>query len=202
MRKPILVVLGHYEDINSGFRASVEQWEPGVSKILICDGEEIPWAIDGWTVVDGDQPFQYGRNVNLGWRLSGTADVILCGDDIRFDSPFIDELQKTAYSDPTVGVATIQLHGQSPFVCGYFKRHVLDKVGEMDLRFTGYGHDDGDWCKRMEVAGYHTLCTEGIQARHGGGSTFYRRQREEGGETVQESCDRMKKLFDEKWEAK
>jgi len=78
-------------------------------------------------------------------KVTGHSDVVLCGDDIRFDSPFIDALQKAAYSDPTVGVSTIQLHGQSPFVCGYWKREVLDKVGEMDLQFTGYAYDDNDF---------------------------------------------------------
>jgi hypothetical protein len=199
MNRVRLVVLGHYEDINSGFRASVEHWEPGITKFLIRDGENIPWSIDGWAVIDGSLPFSYSRNVNLGWAVTGTADVILCGDDIRFDSPFVDALQRAAYSDPTVGVSTVQLNGQSPFVVGYFKRSVLDKVGKMDERFTGYGHDDGDWCKRMELLGYHTLPTEEVKARHGGGSTFYRRQRETGGPTIQESCDEMKKIFDEKW---
>jgi hypothetical protein len=203
MRKPILVVLAHYPDIFSEFRRRVDQWEPDIRKILICDGEMIdPMEVltTGlpWSIVDGDLPFQYSRNVNLGWRVTGNADVILCGDDIRFDSPFVDALQKAAYGDPTVGVATVQLHGHSPFVAGYWKREVLDKIGYMDERFTGYGYDDNDYCKRMEIAGYHTLCVD-IPASHGGGSTFYRKQRETGGKSVQESCDEMKKLFDEKW---
>jgi hypothetical protein len=193
-----LVVLGHYEDINAGFRASVEQWESGLAKILIRDGQRIPEEIEGWTVIDGPQPFSYSRNVNLGWTVTGNADVILCGDDIRFDSPFVDALQRAAYSDPTVGISTVQLHGQSPFVCGLFKREMLDKVGKMDESFTGYGYDDSDFCKRMELAGYHTLCTEEAKAHHGGGATFFRRQAE-GGTNVQESCDRNRALFNAKW---
>jgi len=199
MRKPILVVLSHYPDILEGFRARVNEYEPDLSKIIVRDGELVPWHIDGWSVVDGDLPFRYTRNVNLGWRITGNADVILCGDDMRFEEPFADELQRTAYSDPTVGVATIQLHGQSPFVCGYFKREVLTKVGEMDERFNAYGEDDVDWCHRMELAGYHTLCTDRIKATHNGGSTFFRKQREEGGETIQEGNARMKKVYEAKW---
>lgn len=198
MRRPILVVLGHYEDINSGFRVSVEQWEPDVAKILIRDGEDIPWHIPGWTVIDGSLPFSYARNVNLGWQVSGTADVVLCGDDIRFDSPFIDALQNAAYSDLTVGVATVQLYGASPFVAGYWKRYVLDKVGPMDEQFVGYGYEDNDELHRMELAGYHTRCVDGIKAVHGGGSTFFRRQAE-GGTNVQLSCDANRIRYNEKW---
>jgi hypothetical protein len=192
-----LVVLGHYEDINAGFRESVEQWEPGLAKILIRDGQKIPERIEGWTVVDGLLPFSYSRNVNCAWAVTGTADVILCGDDLRFDAPFVEALQQAAYSDPTVGVSTVQLHGNSPFVCGYWKREVLDKVGQMDTQFTGYGYDDNDYCRRMELAGYHTLPVD-VACRHGGAATFFRRQAE-GGTNVQESCDRNRALFNKKW---
>src|SRR5882672_2349547 len=197
MRKPILVVLAHYPDIFDRFRESVEKHEPDVSKIVIRDGEQIPWHIPGWTVVDGDLPFKYSRNVNLGWKVTGTADVILCGDDIRFDSSFIGPLQDAAYSDPTVGVSTVQLHGASPFVIGYWKRSVLNKVGWMDEQFISYGYDDNDFLHRMELAGYHTLCVDGIAAEHGGGSTFFRRQAE-GGPNVQISCDLNRIRYNEK----
>jgi hypothetical protein len=151
----------------------------------------------GWTVIEGIQPFNYSRNVNLGWMVTGNADVILCGDDIRFDGPFVKTLQEAAYSDPTVGVSTVQLHGNSPFVCGYWKRHVLKVVGKMDENFTGYGYDDNDYCRRMELAGFHTLPVE-VPCRHGGAATFFRRQAE-GGTNVQESCDRNRALFNKKW---
>jgi len=196
-----LVVLGHYEDINAGFRASVEEWEPGLAKIIIRDGQRIPEEITGWTVIDGPQPFSYSRNVNLGWIVTGNADILLCGDDIRFHGPFVKALQDAAYSDPTVGVSTVQLHGQSPFVAGYWKRSVLDAVGKMDERFTKYGMDDVDYCKRMEQLGYHTLCVEGIAAQHGGGSTYYRRARETG-ESVQDGNNEMIQLFNDKWGVK
>jgi hypothetical protein len=192
-----LVVLGHYEDINSGFRASVEQWEPEITKFLIRDGENIPWSIDGWAVIDGSLPFSYSRNVNLGWAVTGTSDVILAGDDLRFDGPFVKLLQEAAYSDPTVGVATVQLHGNSPFVAGYWKRNVLDTIGKMDEQFTGYGYDDNDYCHRMELAGFHTLPVD-IPCRHSGAATFFRRQAE-GAVDVQRSCDHNRALYNAKW---
>ena len=198
MRPVRLVVLGHYEDINAGFRDSVATWEPDVAKILIRDGEEIPWDVPGWTVVDGDLPFQYAKNVNLAFTVTGNADVVLCGDDIRFQSPFIAKLREAAYSDPAVGVATVQLYGASPFVAGYWKRNVLDAVGKMDEQFAGYGYDDNDFLHRMEHAGFHTLCVDGIVASHGGGSTFFRRQ-SEGGPNVQITCDENRKKFNAKW---
>jgi GT2 family glycosyltransferase len=198
MRKPILVVLSHYRDIFDSFRTGVEEHEPILVKMVIRDGEDLPERIPGWTVISGDLPFKYSRNVNLGWCATGNADVILCGDDIRFASPFVSKLQEAAYADPTIGVATVQLHGNSPFVAGLWKRHVLDKVGYMDESFTGYGYDDNDYCHRMELAGYHTIAVDGIAAHHGGGSTFFRRQAE-GGTNVQLSCDANRLRYNEKW---
>ena len=200
-----LLVLSHYADIFEGFRANVEQYEPDIEKILIRDGHEIPVAFYPdyypgvmWYVQDAVEPFIYARNCNTGWFLAGDSDVILCGDDVRFEGPFVKALQETAYSDPKVGVATVQLWGQSPFVCGYFKRSVLKDVGWMDERFTGYGKEDNDWCRRMEDKGYITLPTEAVKAKHGGGTSFLRRCAEQG-KTMEELCNVNNQLFEEKW---
>ena len=198
-----LVVLSRYRDLFHTFKTIVDALEPEIPKLLVRSGDEIqPQETQGWSVVQGDEPFVYARNVNLGWRITGHADVILCGDDVRFETPFVDTLQKVAYDDPTVGVSTVQFWGQSPYVCGYFKRSVINHVGELDERYIGYGKEDMDWCRRMETLGYHTQPTEDVKAKHKGGTSFYRREQEPGQQCMGEIAELNNRLFEEKWRGK
>lgn len=207
MNEVALVVLSHYPDLFRGFEESVRKYEPGMFKLLVRDGELIKedrakrLSNKNWGYVNAEQPFNYARNVNLGWKSTDNMDVILCGDDVRFESRFVEELQKAAYSNEKVGVSTIQLWGQSPFVCGYFKRSVIEAVGSMDERFTGYGKEDVDWCRRMEALGYYTLPTEAVKAKHGGGTSFLRRAQETG-KSMEQMCDESNRQFEEKWQEK
>lgn len=197
MKDVTFVTLAHYQDIFDGCRESIERWEPAVPKILVLDGEGVEPPKD-WLTVHAPLPFIYSRNVNLGWQWSAPQDVLLCGDDVRFTMPLIEELQRVAYSDPTIGIACPQMHGQSPFVCGYFKREMLDAVGPMDEEFTGYGFDDNDFCHRMAIAGYRTHPVESVKIEHAAATTFYRRERE-GAYSVQFSCEANRERFEKKW---
>ena len=199
----VLLVLSRYPDLFTRFRESVDILAPDTFKILIRSGTDIHAPDDfRWLTRQGKEPFIYSRNVNLGWSTAPFDDVCLCGDDIHISTPgFIDILRSVAYSDPAIGISTIQLYGQSPFVCGYFKRSVLTAVGPMDERFTGYGHDDNDWCRRMESLGYRTQPTDLITATHGGGTSFLRRARELN--TSMEALSATNdKLYADKWEDK
>ena len=203
MNSCCLLVLSRYQDLFQSFRHSVDILAPHTFKILIRSGSDIHSPDDfRWLTIQGEEPFNYSRSVNRGWGASLRDDVLLCGDDIRIETPgFVEILQEVAYSSPTVGVSTIQLYGQSPFVAGYFKRSVISAVGPMDERFTGYGHDDNDWCRRMEALGYHTLPTDRIKASHGGGTSFLRRAFELG--TTMESLSATNdRLYEEKWNPK
>ena len=192
-----LVVLAHYQDVFDPFRETADQYEPSLKKILVDDSKTGINLPDSWRVVAGVKPFIYGRNVNIGWRAAGDSDVILCGDDVRFTGPFVETLQRVAYSDPTIGICCPEMQGQSPFVCGYFKREMLNKVGGMDEEFTGYGFDDNWFCHQMGKAGYRTQPTTDVKVIHQAATTFYRRERE-GALSVQGSCDRNKELFEKK----
>ena len=194
-----LIVLSRYADLFTGFRANVEMWEPELKKILVRDGDQIePFYAQNWSVIDGVQPFSYARNLNRGLQLYRCCDIIVCGDDVRFESKFVEALQRTAYSDPAIGISTAQLHGQSPFVIGYIKRKVLNDVGYLDEQFDGYGMEDNDWFHRMALMGYRTQPTDEVKCVHTGGTSFFRRAAE-GGEDVQTSNDRMRARFDKKW---
>ncbi len=193
----ILVVLSHYPDLFHQFALELAGVEPSVSKLLIRDGDMIQNIPLSWDVVVGPHPFNYSCNVNIAWQETGANDVILCGDDVRVYGPFIQTLRDTAYADETVGVSCAQLWGQSPFVCGYFKRDVIDAVGLMDERYTGYGKEDMDWCKRMEALGYHTQPVE-IPVNHSGGTSFWRGQ-VEGKYNMEEISGYNNKLYEDKW---
>lgn len=193
-----IVVLSRYPDLFASFKESVETFEPEVEKILVRDGQMIGIP-DGWRVIDGREPFNYSHNVNLGWWMATHDDVLLSGDDVRFSSPFIAKMRTVAYSDPTIGFVVPELGGQSCFVCAYIKRELISAVGGMDEQFDGYGMQDNDYYRRFEALGYRTQPIE-LPVEHHGGTSFYRRARE-GGESVQAQCDRMKKIYDEKWSA-
>jgi hypothetical protein len=196
-----LVVLSRYPDLFNEFAQNVYTFAPEVPKILIRSGKEpgFMWCDPTWTLLHGPEPFVYSRSVNFGWEAAKDADVLLCGDDIRFETPFVKELQEVAYSDPKIGFAVPELGGQSAFVCAYIKRQLINEVGPMDERFDGYGYQDNDYYRRFEALGWKTKPTTAVKAKHSGGTSFYRLAQEEGGESIQAQCDRMKKLYEEKW---
>jgi GT2 family glycosyltransferase len=193
-----LVVLSRYEDLFDAFAENVQQFEPEVDKILVRDGEFITLP-PKWRVIQGREPFNFSANVNAGWRMAGTNDVLLSGDDVRFTSPFISRMQEIAYSDPKIGFVVPELGGQSCFVCAYIKRELIDIVGPMDERFTGYGADDNDYYRRFESFGYRTQPTTDIVCTHEGGTSFYRREKEPNQPSVGELNERNWKLYEEKW---
>ncbi len=194
-----LVVLAHYQDIFSGFYETCNRWWPEGRKILVRDGTDVVPTQDWhWLTLNAPTPFIYSRNVNVGLNDAFPHDVILCGDDVRFVQPFAEKLQEVAYSDPTIGICVPQLYGQSPFVCGYFKRSMLDRVGPMDEGFVGYGFDDNDFCHRMELCGFRTHPTTDVFVKHEAATTFRRRETE-GGYNVPKSCEKNRERYEAKW---
>lgn len=193
----IFVTLSHYQDLFTQLSECLFQYEPFIYRLLIQDGDLIQSVPLPWMTIRAPEPFNYARNVNIAWEKTEPHDVILCGDDVRFTGPFVKTLRETAYSDEKVGVACAQLWGQSPFVCGYFKRAVIEAVGKMDERYTGYGKEDMDWCRRMEVLGYRTQPVE-IPAAHDGGTSFWRGAAE-GKYVMEDISAHNNKLFEDKW---
>lgn len=195
-----IVVPSKFPDIFAGCRDTVNKFAPKETKILVRDGNSIA-APDGWTTIQGpDAKFVYSRNINLGIAAS-TGDVLLCNDDVRFLHPnTLEIMQNVMAKHPEVGIlsplikgdvgeywqshATKTLHYTEVrlcFVCVLIKREVLDKVGLLDERFTGYGYDDCDYSRRVTDAGYKLGITARAVVSHGdeGGdrrSNSYNRQ--------------------------
>ena len=144
------------------------------------------------TWVDGVKPFVFARNVNLGITAAGDADVILMNDDARLltthgFSMWADAMQDrrdTICSAGIVGTVCNPRQIAQPmntfrpelkhlaFVCVYLPRPVLDRVGPLDERFTAYGYEDFDYCRRAREAGFRLATWDGCVVDHSGHSTF------------------------------
>ena len=194
-----IVVLGKYPQVFRGFLETSERFAAGFPKVLVRDGSAICEPA-GWAVIQGPEEFSMAGNGNLGMKaVPRGSDVLYCGDDVRFtEAQTVERLGAVAHQHPEVGILSPRLRGRGSrpqldpasdleyvrppdmwFPCVYIKRELLDRIGFLDERFSGYGSDDLDFCLRAELAGYKlavtrlvTVCHE--DARGGGPTTFLR----------------------------
>lgn len=198
MSNATILVLSRYPDLFARIRKGLDEYAPETPRILVRSGHAIAHPGPGWRVYQGQEPFVYARNANLGIREASPDDVILIGDDVILHSQFVEQMTAVAYSDPRIGCVVPELGGQSIFVFCYLKREMIQRVGFLDERFDGYGYEDNDYYTRYEAAGYRTQVCLGVQAEHQGGTSYYRRV-DEGAEPVQDAADRARATFEEKW---
>jgi hypothetical protein len=214
-----IIVPSKHNNIFEACKNSIDKYAPKEKKILVRDGNAIP-SPDQWITVQGPaSPFVYSRNINLGIKQS-TGDVLLTNDDVRFTHPYtLEIMQNVMEKNPDVGIlspliigdvgeffqshATKTLHYTQVrlcFVCVLIKREVLDKVGLLDERFTGYGYDDCDYSRRVVEAGWKLGVTAKAKVIHGHGdnrrSASYNRQ-EYG--TINALDEIAKQQYLEKW---
>lgn len=167
---------------------AVRRNEPDIDIIAVSDGGVRNRLADlpvRW--VDGIEPFVYARNVNLGIQAAGNNDVILLNDDalLRTKSGLLG-MQCVAESHRDIGVLSAGIRGavcnvnQQPrqpsslrydrtilaFVCVLIPRTILDIVGMLDERFTGYGEDDRDYCIRVMLTGLQLAIWDGCIVDH------------------------------------
>lgn len=186
-----VVSLSGYPDIFAQLHANLRQFEPGARKILVTSGDRFQGLeVPGWEVIQETEPFAFPCNANIGIKAAGQSDVVLMNDDAQFvESGSIDALREISYAYPEIGVLSPHVDGDADnlfqtdaasfpggiaycerrlcFICVYLKREVLNAVGEMDERFSGYGFDDQDYCLRLLLAGYRLAVTSDVTARHG-----------------------------------
>ena len=165
----------------SGYRADSTDYESGA-------------CLDGTTIIPGDKPFVFARNCNLGMCAAGSDDVILCNDDALLRTPggFV-AMQAAAREHREFGIisATTNLAGnpdQQPrgiglrdaggravaFVCVFIPSRTLDSVGFLDERFTAYGWEDNDYCRRVREAGLRIGIFDGCFVDHGSLKSTFR----------------------------
>jgi hypothetical protein len=167
---------------------AVRKHEPAAPILVIDDG--IDWSA-AWhlrsalTIIPGAKPFCFARNCNLGIQLC-EDDVILLNDDALLETPFgFHELEEASRAHPEFGVisAVTNVTGnlaQQPkdiglreeprtlcFVCVYIPRATLDRVGLLDERFTAYGWEDNDYCRRVKDAGLKLGIFDDCYVDHG-----------------------------------
>lgn len=54
-----------------------------------------------------------------------------------------------------------------PFICVYIPRSTIDRVGLLEERFTDYGGEDNDYCRRVREAGLKIGVYDGCVVDHG-----------------------------------
>ena len=204
MNKACILVLSRYADLFKGFQENVDAMAPLTPKCLVRSGSEITAKSQGqWMVLQGPEPFVFSKSVNLGLKSSGKHDIILVGDDVRFlTQGFVEKFRNIAYSDPKIAVVVpkVEPKGGSIFICCYIRRDVITSVGPLDERFDKYGYDDVDFYTRYESMGYHTQPTDTVVVSHPtSGTSYFRRQDNEGAPNVMAECAEMQKKFEEKW---
>jgi GT2 family glycosyltransferase len=184
--------------VDDGARAAAEPLLPGVS----------------W--LQGAKPFIFARNVNIGIAAAAEADVILLNDDARLVTlEGFSLLSLEVESRPDMGVCSAGILGvvgnprqlATPqasfriepsglaFVCVYLPRSVCSAVGPFDVRFSGYGFEDNDYCARVRAAGLNLGIWDGCVVDHSGElpSTFRTRP------DITAMFEQNRRLFRAKW---
>jgi GT2 family glycosyltransferase len=225
-----IVTLTGYPDIFAHFRTSAETYEPGAPKIAVLSngmdwaGIECLRKHPAWHLCGDDdaEKFSFPRNANIGIRAAAPHDVFLVNDDVSFlRHGTLADLERIAYSDPSIGILSPQFFGtvgnplqmKSAHLTGltysterlcftgvYLKRSVLDRIGELDERFSGYGCDDDDYCRRLQEKCLWLAVTPEVVLKHGYGnahstSSFFRSL----GAGVLTSAEKMREIYLQKW---
>ncbi len=171
----------------------------------------------GLHLVAGAKPFIFARNANIGIAAAGEDHVILLNDDALLRTPLgFDRLARIANRDMDLGVlspATSGVGNESQslwaegdstkqglryepkvlcFVCVYIRREVLKALGPLDERFTSYGWEDNDYCRRALKAGYKLGIYDPVQVDHTSLKSTFRGFGH---------CDMTfnKRIYEEKW---
>lgn len=171
-------------------------------------------------VVINEMPFCFARAINAGIRAAARDDVILLNDDALLINPDgFAQMQNLSLDHPEFGIISARIQGDvcNPeqredrgdyweaarpmvaFIAAYIPRATIDRTGELDERFSGYGYEDDDYCRRVRQAGLKiAICGRCLVEHHSLPSTF------RSGKFVQPAdfTERMEhdaKLFQEKW---
>jgi GT2 family glycosyltransferase len=78
------------------------------------------------------------------------------------------------------------------------RREVFDEIGELDEAFGIGMFEDDDYCRRIQSAGYRTVCAEDSFVHHYGQASF--KKLIDSGE-YQAIWDRNQAYFEKKWGA-
>lgn len=154
-----------------------------LDRIVLVTGsitkDALPEDLRKIRIVEDEEPFVFGRRVNMGFDETSPDDVVLMGDDVRVLEPGTFSLLKATAPLRIVAPAVEgrvgppwQKKGQEwpmvPFIsftCLYVPREVYEIVGPLEEGFPGYGYEDTDYCLRVNRAGF-SCGVSGVAVSH------------------------------------
>lgn len=147
-------------------------------------------------MVQGVKPFVFAKNVNRGIEAAdvhGLDDILLLNDDALLQTTVgFTAMHILARSRPEYGIISAatnlagnpaqmrregeglrevgRLPGHSApvvaFVCVLITRKAIERCGLLDDRFTAYGWEDNDYCRRVHLAGLKIGVFDGCFVDH------------------------------------
>lgn len=173
-------------------------------------------------IVRGERPFIFARNVNIGILKAGMDDVIVLNDDalLTMDHGFSNMQAAVKWSRTNWGIVSActnvagniqqrqqpggalrevtRLPGHSApvvaFVCVFIPRSTFRRIGGLDERFTAYGWEDNDYCRRVQDAGLRVGVFDGCFVDHSKLKSSFR-----GGAAKAGDIEPGRRIYMEKW---
>lgn len=181
--------------------AAVDGSEVSPVRIIHVD-DGVQYPMPGIDRIEGEKPFIFARNANIGIRAAGMDDVILLNDDAILHTKCGFSLLATAAGDhPEYGLIAstcnnVGNRNQLPrpgaglrdeprmvcFICVYIPRSTIEAVGYLDERFAGYGCEDDDYSLRVRNAGLKLGIHDGCFVDHSTLHSSYRGPAGAGGD--------------------
>lgn len=196
---------------------AIHSFDAFANIVVIDDG--IDWSLITFNkilycMLEGSKPFIFSRNINIGIRETGDDDVVILNDDALLETASgFTAMQRMAEYHPEYGLLgpltnvsgnreqTIktgeELRETSrnlPFLCAFVPRSTIDKVGLLDERFTAYGWEDNDYCRRVRDAGLKVGIYEGCFVDHASLKSTFRGDPHTPGDTAE-----GREIYLQKW---
>lgn len=203
-RSNIRLSLRHIQHFEGGTRQDIRV-------VVVLDGistndPDLPAGTVGVPVsyVEGQHPFVFARNVNIGAHVHPEADLVIMNDDALLQAPggitemcevlrrpenaefgVMSSKVQGAACNPRVITATkarperpmvMDVGVMVPFICVAIRREVWERVGHLDEQYVDYGFEDDDFCRSCRSRGMRIGCFTGCVVEHGSiPSTFRNR---------------------------
>jgi len=193
--------------------ASLYLNEPSASVIVVDDG--LTFRPDGPTYVDGEIPFVFARNCNIGIRKAPSEDnIVLLNDDALLITPNgFSRLEEFGIPEWGAIVPATNVTGNAhqwpqnrtlegwreagavPYLCVWLNRKMLNEVGILDERYSGcYGSEDRDHLESMHRKGWKSGIFYDVFVDHESLKSTFR-----GNPRTPGDCEAGRRIFREKW---
>lgn len=188
-----VVILSKNPDNLTPCVAAVMCQESWPDILVVDDGLPLDWAPtnDEVEIIEGAKPFIFARNVNRAIARRPQKDIVLLNDDAILGTysgfSLLERFSPIGIVAPSTNVTGQPLQrpeqatkcghrivDKIPFVCVYIPRKVIDVVGLFDERFTAYGWEDNDYCRRVRNAGFSIVIDYSVFVDHGSLKSSFR----------------------------